>query len=150
MAKITSARSAIVKALVEKLREIDGTGDYQSELMENNVSDKLVFWDELNDWPYVCAYAGDEDREYLPGGFKWGFLIVSIKAYVNEEDPVASLEKLLSDIEIVIDNNQELVIDIDTNRRTEEINILSIRTDEGLLAPFGVGDVTLRIRYQVL
>jgi hypothetical protein len=35
----------------------------------------------------------------------------------------------------------------DTGKTTEQISILSITTDEGLLAPYGVGEITLEVRY---
>ena len=142
-----SARSGIVKALVEKLKLIDGNAPYNINMYQN-VSGTLIFWDQVQDFPFICVSAGSEQREYLPGGFKWGFLTLNIKVYVRDEDPIQVLEKALADIEYVIDNNQEL--QYAANRQTEEVNITSINTDEGLLAPLGIGDITLSVRYQVL
>lgn len=141
-----SQRSKIVKALVEKLKLINGTAPYKSNLYGKNVTDKLRFWDEVNDFPYVCAVAGNETREYHPGNFKWGYLNISIKLYVYGEDCHELLENLISDVEKVIELNENLVIDTGT---TTEILINSIVTDEGLLTPYGVGEVTITVRYQV-
>lgn len=141
-----SQRSKIVKALVEKLKLINGTAPYKSNLYGKNVTDKLRFWDEVNDFPYVCAVAGNETREYHPGNFKWGYLNISIKLYVYGEDCHELLENLISDVEKVIELNENLVIDTGT---TTEILITSIVTDEGLLSPYGVGEVNLQVRYQV-
>jgi hypothetical protein len=144
-----SSRSSITKALVEVLKQIDGTGTYQTNLF-NNVGDRLKFWDELTDFPHICVVPGSEAREYLPGDFKWGYLNISLKLYTKGEDPLAELEKLLEDVEITIDNNRVLTYDVVTNARTTEILISSIVTDEGLLAPYGVGEINLQVRYQVL
>jgi hypothetical protein len=142
-----SARSSISKALATKLALINGAAPYKSVLHNNNIFTKLLFWDELSDFSAVCVVAGSETREYHPGGFKWGWLNVSLKLYVNAEDPTSKLEDLLEDVERIITENELLVYD--TNKTTTEILITSITTDEGLLAPFGVGEMNLSIRYEV-
>lgn len=142
-----SARSKILDALIVKLKEINGTGVYTSNLW-NNVTKNNVFWDEINDFPYICAIAGYESREYLPAGFKWGYLTITLRLYVYGETPVEQLEEVLVDVEACIDANRMLTYD--TGKTTTEIDIVSIVTDEGLLKPHGVGEVTLQVRYQVL
>lgn len=144
-----SARASITNALVKVLKDIDGNGIYQTNVY-NNVESKLKFWDELNDFPHICVVPGSESREYLPGDFKWGYLNVSLKLYTKGEFPLEELEKLLEDVENVVDSNRALTYDVDTGYRTTEILITSIVTDEGLLAPYGVGEINLQVRYQVL
>jgi hypothetical protein len=140
-----SARSKIAKALVEKFKAIDGS---TSEVnLYGNVTDKMKFWDEVNDYPFVCVVPSTERREYLPGGFKWGFLAINVKVYVKAEDSIGALESVVEEIEKVVDVNQDLFY---TNAdHTEEISITSITTDEGLLAPLGIGDIQLIVRYHV-
>jgi hypothetical protein len=142
------ARGGIVEALVTKLKLIDGSGTYNSDLA-SNVTNKLVFWDEVNDFPYLSVTAGNEVREYLPGNsFKWGILGITVRMYVQGEDPVNELEKVFTDVEEIIDNNNQLTYDV--GKTTQEIRIQSITSDEGLLAPFGVGEITLEVKYQVM
>jgi len=43
------ARSAIVNELITKIKEIDGSGTFSIDLA-NNVTNKLIFWDEVNDF----------------------------------------------------------------------------------------------------
>ena len=144
-----SARASITNALVGVLKDIDGNGIYQTNVF-NNVENKLRFWDELNDFPHICVVPGSESREYLPGDFKWGYLNVSLKLYTKGESPLEELEKLLEDVENVVDSNRVLLYDATNNSRTTEILVTSIVTDEGLLAPYGVGEINLQVRYQVL
>ena len=144
-----SARASITNALVGVLKDIDGNGVYQTNIF-NNVENKLRFWDELNDFPHICVVPGSESREYLPGDFKWGYLNVSLKLYTKGESPLEELEKLLEDVENVVDSNRVLLYDATNNSRTTEILVTSIVTDEGLLAPYGVGEINLQVRYQVL
>ena len=144
-----SARAGITNALVEKLKLIDGSEPYQSNVF-NNVTNKLKFWDEVNDFPYICVVPGSETRDYLPSDFKWGFLGISLKIYVKGDEPIQELENLLEDIEKVVDANRVLPYGEAPAERTTEILITSIVTDEGLLAPYGVGEINLQVRYQVL
>lgn len=142
-------RKKIAEALVEKFKEIDGNYPYNSNLYQNADS-HLVFLDEIQQYPKVCVVAGDEERIYQPGGFKWRFLTVTIRAYVEDaNDPQEILSLLLEDIERVIDDNDILVYDgsVSPNLETTSMTIQSISTDEGVIAPLGIGEMVLEVRY---
>lgn len=142
-----SKRASIVRALATAFKSIDGTGPYKTNLYNNSYA-KLKFWDEIQDFPSVYMTPGSEAREYLPSDFKWAYLAVSVKAYVKDEENAPELlEQLLEDLETCIDSNRELVYDVDNNLSTTEILIQQITTDEGLLAPYGVGEINLQVRY---
>ena len=79
-----SRRTSIIKSLVAELQTIDGTGIYTTNIY-NNAYPILKFWDEINDYPALYVTPGTESREYLPGGFAWGFLNISIKLYAKLE-----------------------------------------------------------------
>lgn len=53
----TSRRLAIINALVDKLKAINGTGTYRTEL-NDNVVPRLKFWDEVEEFPAVHLNAG--------------------------------------------------------------------------------------------
>jgi translation elongation factor EF-1beta len=143
-------RISIVTALAEKLKVIDGTGSYKTDLFGNSYP-KLKFWDEVQDFPCTYLSAGTEVREYMPSDFTWGYLNISVKVYVrSESESQQQLENLLDDIENVIDANRVLVYDTSNNFSTTEILIQSITTDEGLLAPYGVGEINLQVRYALV
>ena len=143
-------RISIVTALAEKFKEIDGTGSYKTNLFGNSYP-KLKFWDEVQDFPCVYLTAGTEVREYMPSDFTWGYLNISVKVYVrSESEAQEQLENLLDDLENVIDANRVLVYDTTNNFSTTEILIQSITTDEGLLAPYGVGEINLQVRYALV
>jgi hypothetical protein len=144
-----SRRTSIIKALTEKLKLIDGSAPYQVNLF-NNAYAKLKFWDEVEDFPSVYLTPGSEQREYLPGAFAWGYLGVSVKVYCKGEEAQLELESLLEDIEHCVDNNRSLIYDTEKGYETTEILIQSITTDEGLLAPYAVGEINLQVRYQIM
>ena len=143
-----SKRSSIVKALAEKFKVIDGNSPYIVNLY-NNSFPYLKFWDEVQNFPSVYCTTGNETREYLPGGFKWGYLGVSVKVYCKGDTSQEQLEQLLGDIETALDLNNNLTYD-DQGSETTDILITSITTDEGLLAPYAVGEINLQVRYEIL
>lgn len=144
-----SRRTSIVKALVEKFKLINGDAPYTNNLHDNAYA-KLKFWDEVQDFPSVYATPGGEQREYLPAQFTWGFLGIAIKVYCKGDEAQEELETLLEDLEHCIDSNRVLVYDAVNNYETTEILIQSITTDEGLLAPYAVGEINLQVRYAIM
>ena len=143
----TTRRSAIINALVEKLDTIDGTGKFRTVVA--STSPRLLFWDEIAEFPAVHVNSGSETREYLGGGEKFRFLTITLRCYVNEEDAVDALEMLLEDVETVIEANNPIRYTTGKGVKTTNIQttINSIDTDEGDLEPFGVGEIIATIQY---
>ena len=144
----TTSRQSIVTALVEKLKGINGSGSFVSNVF-NNVSPRLKFWDEVEQFPAVHLNAGSETREYQGSGYKDRFLSISIRVYVRQENAVDALDALLEDIETVLEDNSRVAyIDKQGNTQyTHQISILSIDTDEGVLEPLGVAEMLIEVRY---
>ena len=98
----TTRRLGIVDALVEKLKDIDGTGAFLTDLNQN-VSPRLKFWDEVTEFPSIHINAGRELRTYDGGGFKFRYLTITLRCYVEDnEDSVGALDALLEDVETVL------------------------------------------------
>ena len=142
-------RKKIAEAMKNQLMQIDGAHPFNLNVFDN-VSSKMKFLDEIEQYPKVCVVAGDEEREYQPGGFKWRFLQVTIRAYVhNEEDAQEELALLLEDIEKIIDENDALVYDdsVSPNEATTSMTIETLTTDEGVVQPLGIGEMSIIVRY---
>jgi hypothetical protein len=141
-------RSSIVEALTDKLKTISLANGYATDLGEQAYP-KMRFWDEIQEFPCVCLVAGAESIVHQGGGMKDRYLDLTLRAYVNEEDPTLALEKLLEDVEIIIDRNGRLAyVDSSGNTGyTRDIIITYIDTDQGALAPLGVGEMTLQVKY---
>ena len=149
MATYRTKRTKIAEALANKLKEIDGSHPFNINIFDN-VATKMVFLDEIEQYPKVCVIAGDETREYLPDGYKWRFLNLTIRAYINNEDDAQEeLALLLEDIERIIDENDALVYDdsVDPSEQTTSLTIESIGTDEGVIRPLGIGEMVVEVRY---
>tara|TARA_B100000214_G_scaffold337030_1_gene281345 strand:+ start:2473 stop:2925 length:453 start_codon:yes stop_codon:yes gene_type:complete len=143
-----SRRARIIEALVTKLKTIDGQGAFLTDVGEN-VHPRLKFWDEVDEFPAIHLNAGSETREYQSAGVRDRFLSVTIRCYVQDEDAQEALNQLMEDIETVIEDNSRLTYTDKANNvfYTQQITVLSIDTDEGVLEPLGVGEILIEVRY---
>lgn len=144
-----SARTGIQKALIKVIKEnLNGIAPYFTNIYER-VDSRLRYWDEINDFPFICLVTGSETREYQPANVKLGRIHYCFKIYVNSENPEDDLENVMADVERAIDANNNLQYDeYNPAVRTIDIRIDSITTDEGSLAPFGVGEINIEVLYQ--
>ena len=144
----TTRRLGIIAAVVDKLKTINGTGAFLSNV-NSNVSPRLKFWDEVEEFPAIHLNAGSETREYQGGGYKDRFLSITVRCYVEAEDSVKALDELMEDVETVLEDNSRLAY-LDrtgTTQYTQQITVVSIDTDEGVLEPLGVGEMLIEVRY---
>ena len=144
----TTRRSAIVDSLVTKLKTINGTGNFLSDVYDE-VHPRLKFWDEVETFPAIHLNAGSESRVYQGGGYKDRYLNITIRCYVKETDATEALDKLIEDVETVLEENGQLsYVDRQENTQTtHDILIISIDTDEGVLEPFGVAEILVQVHY---
>ncbi len=143
-----SRRKRIVDALVDKLKTIDGQGAFLTDV-GGNVHPRMKFWDEIDEFPALHLNAGSETREYQTAGIRDRFLTVTVRCYVQDEDAQEVLNELLEDVETVLEDNSRLqyVDKMNNVFHTQQITIISIDTDEGVLEPLGVGEILLEVRY---
>jgi|TARA_R110000764_G_C10918790_1_gene373605 hypothetical protein len=145
----TSRRRDIANFLVGELKKIDGgvsTFDssytYQVNLF-NNVFRRLKFLDEINDFPSVYLQAGTENRIYDSKGLTTSTLDIMLRVYIHTETAVEELESTMQDIEFVIYN-------MDTEKYgMMDVQVSTMSTDEGLLDPYGIGEVGVTVQYDV-
>ena len=143
-----SKRSNIVSALVDKLKTIDGQGAFLTDVGDN-VLPRLKFWDEVQDFPAIHLNAGAETRDYRAAGVRDRFLTITIRCYVKSEDAQEALNELMEDVETVVEDNSRLTYTDKANNvhYTQQITVVSITTDEGVLEPLGVGEMLVEVRY---
>jgi hypothetical protein len=141
-------RQSIVSAIVDKLKNINGTGAFQSNLNQN-VFSFLKFYSDITDFPAVCVVPGSETRDYQAGGYKDRYLNIRIMIFINEENALDKCEAVIEDIETVLEDNARLAYkDRQGNtHHTIDITINSIGTDEGTLEPYSVGEIGIVVHY---
>jgi hypothetical protein len=151
-----SARSGIAKAFSAGIgTDINGTGIYVNNIY-NNVTNKTVHFDQINDFPYISITPGPEQRDDQPSNFTMALLTIYIRIYVdNSNDAQGELESIIDDIETFVDTHLDLSYNVTTTQGTEIRNtvtnsIVSITTDEGLLDPNALGEIILEVQYEKL
>ena len=144
----SSKRMKIVEALADKLMMIDGQGAFLSDVADN-VFPRLKFWEEVEEFPAIHLNAGSETREYQTGGYKNRFLFVTIRIYVQEEESQEALGALLEDVETVLEDNSQLeyLDNVGISQNIQQISVINITTDEGVLEPLGVAEMEIEVRY---
>tara|TARA_B110000858_G_C17645709_1_gene400300 strand:- start:345 stop:797 length:453 start_codon:yes stop_codon:yes gene_type:complete len=143
-----SRRKRIIDALVTKLKTINGQGAFLTDVGEN-VHPRLKFWDEIEEFPALHLNAGSETRVYQSAGMRDRFLAVTVRCYVEDEEAQEALNELMEDVETVIEDNSRLAYTDKMNNVffTQQITVISIDTDEGVLEPLGVGEILIEVRY---
>jgi hypothetical protein len=132
-------RTQIINALVADL-------EANTDVAAGNVYKRFKYLDELNDFPSITFLAGGEDRIHYGAGEKFGRMNVQIRNYVFAEDQLDAAEELSNNVEL-------LVIDkfAGTHRDlgVQSAQVVEFRTDEGLFSPYGIGDQTVTITYEI-
>lgn len=151
-----SFRNSIVTAIGDLIkRELDGTqtNKYFTNIYSNVFTSSRQF-SQIQDYPAVTVSAGPESFEYQTAGLRWNFLRVYIRAYVKDEsEPNAKLELVIDDIKNLIDEFDTFTYTVSKpdgttlTLSTTQSTLEEISTDEGLLAPLGIGELIITIRY---
>ena len=113
----------------------------------SNIFKHFKFLDELNDFPSVCFVAGTERREQLGANRRLGTIDVALRGYVFDENNVDKAEILAQNVESKVDSFSANVAA--RANGVSDARVISFRTDEGLLQPYGVADLEIQILYDV-
>ena len=151
-----SFRNSIVTGLSSIVKtNLDGSQPtkYVTNIFDNVFTASKHF-SQIQDYPAITITPGPESFEYLPSGMRWNFLRVYIRAYVKDEyEPNAKLELLIEDIKNLIDEFDTFTYTVSKpdgttlTLSTTQSTLEEISTDEGLLAPLGIGELIITIRY---
>ena len=134
-------RTDIIDALVGHL----GTN---TDVHANNVYRTYKYMHDLNDFPAITFIPNREDRDHFGDGQVHGILAVQLRCYVYDGDTADiadECERLADQIEAAVDTFSA------TNRalEVEEARVVSLRTDDGLMTPYGVADLQISILYRL-
>ena len=134
-------RTDIIEALVGHL----GTN---TDVHANNVYRTYKYMHDLNDFPAITFIPNREDRDHFGAGQVHGILAIQLRCYVYDGDTADiadECERLADQIEDSIDTfsaaNRALEV--------EEARVVTLRTDDGLMTPYGVADLQISILYRL-
>ena len=92
----------------------------------------LLFIHEINSFPCICYWLGTERRFHYGEDNQLGILELNLRGYTFS-DNLESIEILGRSIEIAL-----ATID---NQYIQDVRLLTLRTDEGLLQPYSCIDI---------
>lgn len=138
---MATRRTDIIEALVAYL----GT---QTSIHPDNISRNYHVLDEVNDFPALTMIPQTEVREHRGAGRKIATFTIQIRAYAHDGDGseiIGVTENLADEIDDALFSFAETV----RQHEVEESRVISLRTDEGLFAPYGIADLEAQIAYEV-
>jgi hypothetical protein len=135
--------------MARRTQIIDGLVDHlaaNTDALLSNVSKRFAYLHEVNDFPAITLTPQGEQRIHRGANNRQGLFSVFVRGYVySEEDTIGTAEQLAKQIEEAADT---FAADF-RNREVEECRVISVRTDDGLMKPYGMCDVQIQILYEV-
>lgn len=138
---MANRRSDIIDAFTSQLQQINS-------VESRNVYSSYRWIDELNDYPAITYVPRREARVHRGDGRKLAAIIIELRGYVYDGDgseAIAAAENLASEIEDKVDTFAASA----RQHAVESAVVVSVRTDEGLMHPYGVCDLEINITYDV-
>lgn len=145
-------RDLITTYILDKLKQINGQTStynpdyiYSTDLM-GKVYEGLKFYDEIHDFPCIYASEGREYRFYHESYLTEGLYYLTLRCYISSYDRTAldTIDGLIQDIEHIVDHlegNPEIGL--------EYVDIMKIQTDNGILDPDSIAEVTLLVSREI-
>jgi hypothetical protein len=107
----------------------------------------LKTMDEINDWPYITFTPSSESRRHIGADVRWGTTLIQLRGYTFGDDvaPMEAAETLSNNIEQIVDSFRAAHPDLNV----VQMRILTTRTDEGVMEPYGIADLSIQLVYEV-
>lgn len=147
----------ICSALAEKIKtELvqQNVGTKYFHDIYNNVATISYLVQEVPSFPMVTVTQGPEEYEYQPGGVRWTLLRVYVRAYYKDEyDSERQIQLLLRDLKKILDTPERIQYNISNPDGTTEPRFVAIdnlgglTTDEGILRPIAIGELSITLKY---
>lgn len=117
--------------------------DYKRSVFKN-VFNGLKYLDQINDFPSIYLQAGQEVYNYESKSATTASMEIMIRIYAYEENGMHALEDIADDVAHVIER-----ISFTQENRIMNCRVISVDTDNGLLDPYGLGEIRIDVLYDV-
>ena len=129
-----SRRTEIITRLIAHVSESTGAVGYRG----------MRFLHEINSFPPFYIHPSSETRAHIGAGTKYSVLSLAIRGYQwadNLDDVDAFARNLETAIQSFRNENRDLI---------EEARVTFLKTDEGVMEPYGTVDLVAEIVYTVI
>lgn len=127
-----SQRTAIVNSLISHLSTATSARGFRG----------YRFLHEINDFPSFYIAFENERRIHRGGGSSYGVIAFNLRGYCWSDD-LSSVETFMRLLETAVQTYRPLHL-----RFVDEARVTAARTDEGVMQPYGVVDLSLEVLYQ--
>jgi len=135
-------RTEILNYLVDRLSTINTSNGFLTDV--SAVHRLYKFLDDINDFPTITLGGAGENNDEFGDGQILKTMTQSIRGYVmTDDDSLHDSENLASDIETVVNSYAANAANL-----VHEARVVSLSTDEGLLTPYGLAELTIEIDYE--
>jgi hypothetical protein len=125
-----TTRTSAIAQLIEHIQTHSGSRGHRG----------MRFLHEINDFPQFYVHAGRESRTHIGRGVRLCVIETDIRGYVYS-DSFEDIEAYARSIEHAIQSFRPSIID--------EARVLSLSTDEGLMRPYALCDISAQILYRI-
>jgi len=137
-----SRRSDILNEFTTHLRSAQYTNN---PLPTNGVQRGMKWLDQINDFPYICYHVDSSELVHIGANERFYNMEISLRGYVRGEDSQSLSDQLALDIEDAADSFRDAAT---STHSIVDSRIVEVSTDEGLMEPHGIVEMSLSISYQ--
>ena len=137
-----SRRSDILNEFTTHLRSAQYSDD---PLPTNGVQRGMKWLDQINDFPYICYHVDSSELVHIGANERFYNMEISLRGYVRGEDSQSLSDQLALDIEDAADSFRDAAT---STHSIVDSRIVEVSTDEGLMEPHGIVEMSLSISYQ--
>lgn len=128
-----SQRTTILSTLISHIASSTSSAGFRG----------MRFLHEINSFPAFYIHPQNESRIHEGDGGAYALVSLSIRGY-QLSDQLDSIEDFMRAIEEAIQRYAPLYPQL-----VEDARVVSVRTDEGTMAPYGIVDMELQVLYTV-
>lgn len=128
-----SQRTAIMSALISHIAAATNSTGFRG----------LRFLHEVNSFPSFYIHPQNESRIHEGDGGAYSVVSYSVRGYEYSDD-VGKFEQFMREIEVAVQTFRNTYSSL-----VDEARVMTVRTDEGAMAPYGIVDMQISVIYSV-
>jgi hypothetical protein len=128
-----SQRTTILRTLIAHIATSTSSAGFRG----------MRFLHEINSFPAFYIHPQNENRIHEGDGSAYAVQSISIRGY-QYSDQLDDIELFMRSLEAAIQTYAQAYPDL-----VDDARVVSVRTDEGAMAPYGIVDMQLEVLYSV-
>ena len=137
-----SRRSDILNEFTTHLRSAQYV---DAPLPPSGVQRGMKWLDQINDFPYICYHVDSSELVHIGANERYYNMQLSLRGYVRGENSQSLTDQLALDIENAAIGFRDAAT---STHMIVDSRIVGVSTDEGLMEPHGIVEMSLEISYQ--